>query len=353
MYADAQIYLLDDPLSAVDAHVGKKLFADVIGNKGLLRNKTRLLATHRISVLSECDEIIVLKDGGISERGTMDQLIEEKGDFAEFLAEYLVENMDNSGDDSEDNELMKSLAEKVKPILERSESLRSKGSLTRSDSVRSSLGRPAGGIARQQSQTSVRRRRESSSAKEASKEMSKEQQLKRKGGPGEEKVGGKGKGKGAGKLITEESAATGSVKLKVYVKYFQTVGTAITALIIGSMVVSNVFQIFSSLWLSSWSNDGLDPVKANDTDLRNWRLGGYAGFGAGEIVASLFSTIVLNIACIRASKLLHNEMLACIMFAPMAFFGKCSLTKVFVSSNDFYYFSHFCPAQTRHLSAEY
>ncbi|XP_017479612.1 PREDICTED: multidrug resistance-associated protein 1-like [Rhagoletis zephyria] len=328
VYADAQIYLLDDPLSAVDAHVGKKLFADVIGNKGLLRNKTRLLATHRISVLSECDEIIVLKDGGISERGTMDQLIEEKGDFAEFLAEYLVENMDNSGDDSEDNELMKSLAEKVKPILERSESLRSKGSLTRSDSVRSSLGRPAGGIARQQSQTSVRRRRESSSAKEASKEMSKEQQLKKKGGPGEEKVGGKGKGKGAGKLITEESAATGSVKLKVYIKYFQTVGTAITALIIGSMVVSNVFQIFSSLWLSSWSNDGLDPVKANDTDLRNWRLGGYAGFGAGEIVASLFSTIVLNIACIRASKLLHNEMLACIMFAPMAFFDTTPIGRI-------------------------
>jgi ABC-type iron transport system FetAB ATPase subunit len=48
-YANADIYLLDDPLSAVDAHVGKKLLRSCIG--GLLRNKTRVLATHQTSSL--------------------------------------------------------------------------------------------------------------------------------------------------------------------------------------------------------------------------------------------------------------------------------------------------------------
>lgn len=39
IYQDADIYLLDDPLSAVDSHVGKHIFDDVIGPSGLLKNK--------------------------------------------------------------------------------------------------------------------------------------------------------------------------------------------------------------------------------------------------------------------------------------------------------------------------
>ena len=44
MYNNADIYLLDDPLSAVDAHVGKDLFKDVIGNTGMLKNKVSKIA---------------------------------------------------------------------------------------------------------------------------------------------------------------------------------------------------------------------------------------------------------------------------------------------------------------------
>src|SRR5699024_10148887 len=110
---------------------------------------------------------------------------------------------------------MKSLAEKVRPILERSESMRSrKSDLTRSDSI--SLGRKS--------------TMQSSSQKHSEKPV-----LKNK--PGD------------GKLIKEESSATGSVKLSVYIKYFKTIGMPIVSLILGSMIVGNVFQIFSSLWL--------------------------------------------------------------------------------------------------------
>ena len=44
VYQDADIYLLDDPLSAVDARVGRHIFNEVIGAEGLLRNKVRTLA---------------------------------------------------------------------------------------------------------------------------------------------------------------------------------------------------------------------------------------------------------------------------------------------------------------------
>ena len=50
MYSNCSVYLLDDPLSAVDSHVGKHIFERVVGPRGLLRRKTRVLGRH--SVLS-------------------------------------------------------------------------------------------------------------------------------------------------------------------------------------------------------------------------------------------------------------------------------------------------------------
>ena len=61
VYSNRDVYLLDDPLSAVDAHVGKKMFDEVIGPQGLLKNKTRVLVTNSVSYLPKMDQIIVIK----------------------------------------------------------------------------------------------------------------------------------------------------------------------------------------------------------------------------------------------------------------------------------------------------
>lgn len=92
VYSDADTYFLDDPLSAVDSHVGKHIFEKVIGPKGLLNGKTRILVTHGITYLPQTDKIIVLKDGEISEIGTYKHLLEAKGSFAEFLVQHLTES---------------------------------------------------------------------------------------------------------------------------------------------------------------------------------------------------------------------------------------------------------------------
>ena len=47
VYFDADIYMLDDPLSAVDSHVGKHIFENLIGSNGLLKNKVGYLCMHR------------------------------------------------------------------------------------------------------------------------------------------------------------------------------------------------------------------------------------------------------------------------------------------------------------------
>jgi len=74
-YKEASIYLFDDPLSAVDSHVGKHIFENLIGPNGMLKNKTRVLVTHGVSFLPQVDRIFVMKDGKISESGTYKQLL--------------------------------------------------------------------------------------------------------------------------------------------------------------------------------------------------------------------------------------------------------------------------------------
>lgn len=97
VYARADIYLLDDVLSAVDQHVGRHLIDNVLGQKGLLGGKTRILATNSIPVLMEAHFVALLRDGKIIERGTYEQLIAMKGEIAQ-----LIRTANNEESQSED-----------------------------------------------------------------------------------------------------------------------------------------------------------------------------------------------------------------------------------------------------------
>ena len=89
-YQDADVYLFDDPLSAVDAHVDAHLWQNLIGPNGLLKDKTRVLVTHGIHHLVEVSRIVVVKDGKISEQGHYDDLMAAKGAFCQLIDEYSV-----------------------------------------------------------------------------------------------------------------------------------------------------------------------------------------------------------------------------------------------------------------------
>ncbi|CAD7667352.1 unnamed protein product [Nyctereutes procyonoides] len=88
VYSEADLFLLDDPLSAVDSHVAKHIFDQVIGPEGVLAGKTRVLVTHSISFLPQMDFIIVLADGQVSEVGSYPALLKRNGSFANFLSNY-------------------------------------------------------------------------------------------------------------------------------------------------------------------------------------------------------------------------------------------------------------------------
>ena len=63
VYSEAEIILMDDPISALDANAKKKIFKEVF--QGLLKNKTRILVTHAVDVLHLVDRLIIMKDGKI------------------------------------------------------------------------------------------------------------------------------------------------------------------------------------------------------------------------------------------------------------------------------------------------
>uniref|UniRef100_A0AAY5ETV2 ABC-type glutathione-S-conjugate transporter n=1 Tax=Electrophorus electricus TaxID=8005 RepID=A0AAY5ETV2_ELEEL len=88
VYRTADVYLLDDPLSAVDPHVGQHIFHKVIGPKGILRDKTRVLVTHALSFLPQVDLILVMVDGEITETGSYAELLGRQGAFADFVKTF-------------------------------------------------------------------------------------------------------------------------------------------------------------------------------------------------------------------------------------------------------------------------
>lgn len=105
IYFDADIVLMDDPLSAVDAHVGRHMFDRAI--LGLLGDKCRVLATHQLWVLARCNRIVWMESGRIVAVGTLDELRRDHEGFRALMKTAGDErNKDKStkvGDDDDDD----------------------------------------------------------------------------------------------------------------------------------------------------------------------------------------------------------------------------------------------------------
>nr|KAG5700435.1 hypothetical protein BaRGS_010348 [Batillaria attramentaria] len=298
VYSDADIYLLDDPLSAVDSHVGKHIFQEVVGAKGMLRHKTRVLVTHGVHWLPMVDVIVVMTDGRISEMGSYDQLLSHDGDFAQFLKTYLTQN-DDDDEEEEDPEIQ---AMKAK-ILERVDSVTSDTAATSGDELPTRKRK----FSRQDSRT-----------------------LEKSGKA--EKAGEKAKGDkpdkpeaAKDKLIEAEKSETGRVQLAVFVKYFRAIGLGVTLVIFALYAAYQGVSVYSSIWLSQWTDDDLlaNTSLANTIEYedRNYMyLGVYGGLGIGQAILVLTYSVLATTRMVKAAGTLHVSMLSNIMRSPMSFF---------------------------------
>uniref|UniRef100_A0A0K8SLI1 ABC-type glutathione-S-conjugate transporter n=1 Tax=Lygus hesperus TaxID=30085 RepID=A0A0K8SLI1_LYGHE len=285
VYYDADIYYLDDPLSAVDSHVGKHIFDNVIGPKGLLHNKTRVFITHGITHLHEVDLIITLKDGSVSEMGTYQELLDNKGAFAEFLSQHLQEV---------GKEELEELDEEVKKqLLEVSPEKLSRQLSTASDRSNSISSKHNGG-----SQKSL-----------------------------DDLIPKVNKAKD--KLIEEEKAETGGVKLDVYKHYLGAIGPFLVAATVLLNIVFQGFAVGSNLWLSVWSSDvSLVVNGTQDTSKRDMYLEVYGLLGLGQILSVLVATTATYLGALKAAFILHGVILNGILRVQMSFFDVTPLGRI-------------------------
>ena len=100
LYAESDIYIFDDPLSAVDNHVGSALFKQVM--TGELKSKTVILVTNALQYLPKADQIVVLGDGKMQEIGTYKSLMAKGLEFSKLMKAHGIDNDD--GDKKEKGE---------------------------------------------------------------------------------------------------------------------------------------------------------------------------------------------------------------------------------------------------------
>uniref|UniRef100_A0A8C0R6T9 Multidrug resistance-associated protein 1 n=1 Tax=Canis lupus dingo TaxID=286419 RepID=A0A8C0R6T9_CANLU len=258
VYCDSDIYLFDDPLSAVDAHVGKHIFENVIGPKGMLKNKTRLLVTHSISYLPQVDVIIVMTGGKISEMGSYQELLARDGAFAEFLRTYAI--------------LHGALCH-LSPLHVTS--------LSNSSSY-------SGDVSRHHTSTAELQ----------------------KAGP---------KNEDAWKLVEADKAQTGQVKLSVYWDYMKAIGLFISFLSIFLFLCNHVASLVSNYWLSLWTDD---PIVNGTQEHTKIRLSVYGALGISQGITVFGYSMAVSIGGIFASRRLHVDLLQNVLRSPMSFFER-------------------------------
>mmetsp|Transcript_28549 Transcript_28549/g.67042 ORF Transcript_28549/g.67042 Transcript_28549/m.67042 type:complete len:1480 (+) Transcript_28549:1-4440(+) len=105
--AKTRLLLMDDPLSAVDSHVGEHLFSNAIAGE-VGQGRTRILVTHHVHVLARCDSVIVMENGTIKHQGRYQDLIDQGVDFAGAVDVSKIQKSDSSDEEEADDAVGKS-----------------------------------------------------------------------------------------------------------------------------------------------------------------------------------------------------------------------------------------------------
>ncbi|KAK6485739.1 multidrug resistance-associated protein 4-like isoform X1 [Huso huso] len=269
VYQDTDIYLLDDPLSAVDAEVGRHLFEKCIC--GILRNKPRILVTHQLQYLQATDQILVLKEGHMVAKGTYGELQRSGVDFTSLL---------KKDEDEEDEQAP-----------------------TEQNGSRSARCRTI-------SQNSVWSQTSSSqSTKDGTADL-----------PPAEAVT---------TVLSEESRSEGSIGVRLYWKYFIAgANCAVLVLLFLLSLLAQTAYILQDWWLSYWASEQeklnitQDAHNHNETqqlDL-SFYLGVYAGLTVVTVIFGFIRSLLLFKVLVNSAQTLHNQMFQSILRTPVRFF---------------------------------
>jgi len=285
VYNEADIYLLDDPLSAVDANVGRHLFNDCIISH--LANKTRILVTHQIQYLRNADYVIILNDGAIEAQGSFEELLGSHKDYALLLG--LEESISSSDE---------------KPEAERFDN------------------GPLNNLLRRISQVST------THAYSDEKVTGKE--------PDEVKL-----------PVNVEASSKGKLKQSIYIEYFKSGANLCVVFVIGSLfLLAQTVASITDWWMAYWTTqEQLRTFHEGQNWSERWKVDNNSALGNVDhfrfeqmpsthtylyiyacIMTTLFVvTIIRSFSfykyCMSCSSNLHNSMFNSIIHTNMHFFN--------------------------------
>ncbi|XP_048630438.1 ABC transporter C family member 2 [Brassica napus] len=262
VYSNSDVFIFDDPLSALDAHVGQQVFEKCI--KRELGNKTRVLVTNQLHFLSQVDRIILVHEGTVKEEGTYEELSNNGP-----LFQRLMENAGKVEEYSEENGEAEAVQTAIAPLTNGStNTLQMNGT-------------------------------DDKKAKEENK-------------------GGKSV------LIKQEERETGVVSWRVLKRYQDALGGAwVVMMLLLCYVLTEVFRVTSSTWLSEWTDAG--TPKSHGPIFYNLI---YALLSFGQVLVTLTNSYWLIMSSLYAAKRLHDNMLHSILRAPMSFFHTNPLGRI-------------------------
>lgn len=295
VYARADVYLLDDVLSAVDQHVGRHIINRVLGSTGILSGKTRILATNAITVLKEADFIGLLRDKTIIEKGTYEQLMAMKGEIFNLVRTNLAESDDGQSASGSDDGLASHQGSDDTTVIENgedtdSEELEQPGSLVPIKSARDPQ--------RKASHVTLRRASTASWQGPRRKLGDEENVLKSK--------------------QTQETSQQGKVKWSVYGEYAKNSNIVAVSFYLLALLAAQTAQVLGNFWLKNWTE--YNEAHGSNGSVGKF-IGVYLAFGLGSSLLVILQNLILWIFCsIEASRKLHERMAFAIFRSPMSFF---------------------------------
>ncbi|KAM6446472.1 ATP-binding cassette sub-family C member 4 isoform 1-T1 [Liasis olivaceus] len=277
VYQDADIYLLDDPLSAVDAEVSRHLFEKCICQT--LHKKVCILVTHQLQYLQAASQILILKEGKEVGKGTFSDFLKSGIDFASLLKK--AEDDDQS----------------------------------------SAPGTPSHQLSRIRtfSQSSVW-------------SMESSVQSQKDGTAGSPSMGP------VLTALPEESRSEGKIGFTIYKKYFSA-GTNyfVIFILLVLNVLAQVTYVLQDWWLSYWANQ---QVKLNVTEMEHsgqnntktldlhWYLGMYAGLTVATMLFSILRSLLMFHILVNAARTLHSRMFQSVLRTPVLFFDRNPIGRI-------------------------
>eukprot|EP00250_Pteridium_aquilinum_P021742 c25207_g1_i1 orf=137-4615(-) len=280
LYKDADIYLLDDPFSAVDAHTGSELFKECL--LGALAEKTVIFVTHQVEFLPAADLILVLRDGEIIQAGKYEDLLQAGTDFNTLVSAHneAIDSMDVNEyitDETEESEKLTSVVNAEEESSKNCEIEKLPALKSDKQSTENQLG-----IVKPKQKKDMTKR------------------MKRK------------------QLVQEEEREKGTVSWRVYWSYMTAVykGSLIPVIVLAQLAFQ-LLQISSNWWMA-WASPPADGHQSRSHSVRMILV--YTGLAFASAFCVFLRAFFVSIFGLKAAQRLFLSMNESLFGAPMAFF---------------------------------